>query len=206
MAATRVLLLGGHGKISMKLTPMLLAKSWDVTSVVRNDDHKSEILGLGKNAPGKVDVLIDSLDEVSDEAHAKRVLDQVNPSIVVFSAGAGGKGGASRTKAIDEVAAKAYISASVHSASVKKFLIISYIASRKSYPKWWNDEDKKAADKVNTEILPNYYKAKVEADEHLAALAYQRNREDSAFQAINLRPGTLTDEPASGKVSMGKTR
>ena len=86
MAATRVLLLGGHGKVSMKLTPLLLAKSWDVTSVVRNEDHKSEILSLG-SGPGKVDVLVDSLDDVTEEAHAKRVLDQVDPSIVVWTAG-----------------------------------------------------------------------------------------------------------------------
>lgn len=131
MAATRVLLLGGHGKISMHLTPMLLAKSWDVTSVVRNKDHESEILSLGSDQPGKVDVLVDSLDDVSDESHAKRVLDKVNPSIVVWSAGAGGKGGASRTKAVDEVAAKAYISAALREPSVKKFLMVSYIASRK---------------------------------------------------------------------------
>lgn len=131
MAATRVLLLGGHGKISMHLTPMLLAKSWDVTSVVRNKDHESEILSLGSDQPGKVDVLVDSLDDVSDESHAKHVLDKVNPNIVVWSAGAGGKGGASRTKAVDEVAAKAYISAALHEPSVKKFLMVSYIASRK---------------------------------------------------------------------------
>jgi hypothetical protein len=137
--------------------------------------------------------------------------------------GAGGKGGKSRTKAIDEVAAKAYISASLAAPSVKKFLLVSYIAvclcssqakqiradfhqSRKGYPPWWSDEDKKAADKVNNEILPDYYKAKVEADEHLEALTKKRlDGGDKDFQAINLRPGTLTDDPATGKVILGKT-
>ena len=147
MSATKVLLLGGHGKIAMKLTPMLTAKSWDVTSLVRNEDHRSEIVNLG-NGPGKIDIVVDSLDDVSEESHAKRVLDTVNPSVVIWAAGAGGKGGAARTKAVDEVAAKAYISASLHSETVKKFLMISYIASRKNYPKWWNDEDKQAAHKV----------------------------------------------------------
>jgi hypothetical protein len=139
----------------MKLTPLLVAKSWHVTSVVRNEDHKSEILSLGQG-PGKVEVLVESLDDVSEEAHAKRVLDSVNPSIVVWSAGAGGKGGASRTKAIDEVAAKAYASASIHSPSVKKFLMVSYIASRHGYPKWWNEEDKKAADKARSSMFYEY--------------------------------------------------
>ena len=82
--------------------------------------------------------------------------------------------------------------------------MVSYVASRKAYPKWWNQEDIKAADKVNQEILPHYFKAKVEADEHLAALAHKRRQDDAAFQDINLRPGTLTDGMA-GKISLGRT-
>lgn len=79
--------------------------------------------------------------------------------------------------------------------------MVSYIASRRGYPSWWNDEDREAADKVNTQTLPAYYKAKVDADEHLAALAHKRGK---GFQAINLRPGTLTDDKATGQVSLGK--
>ena len=222
MATTRVLVLGGHGKVSLFLQPLLLAKKWNVTSVVRNTEHEAEILALGKDKPGKIEVLIESLDEVKEVAHAKGVLEKVKPDIVVFSAGAGGKGGPSRTKAIDEVAAKAYISASLATPSVKKFLLVSYIAvsatspppslhaemsqSRKGYPPWWSDEDKRAADKVNNEVLPHYFKAKVEADEHLEALTKKRlDSGDKEFQAINLRPGTLTDAPGTGKVNLGKT-
>lgn len=205
MATTKVLLLGGHGKIALHLTPLLLAKSWNVTSVVRNRDHESEILKLGDNKPGKVDVLVDSLDDVDTVERANSVLDKVKPDIVVFSAGAGGKGGPSRTKAVDEVAAKSYISASLAKPEVKKFLIISYIASRRGRPSWWTDEDQAAAEHVNTKVLPHYFAAKVEADEHLAAAAKKRNEKDPSFQAINLRPGTLKDDPSSGKVSLGKT-
>lgn len=87
MAATKVLLLGGHGKIALHLTPLLLSKSWNVTSLVRNHDHESEILALGKDKPGKIDVLVDSLDDVDTVARAESVLDKVNPNIVVFAAG-----------------------------------------------------------------------------------------------------------------------
>lgn len=83
--------------------------------------------------------------------------------------------------------------------------MVSYIASRRDRAPWWTDEDWKAAQHVNNEVLPDYYKAKVEADEYLAALAKKRNERDPAFQAINLRPGTLSDSPATGKVLMGKT-
>lgn len=87
MATTRVLLLGGHGKVALHLTPLLLAKKWNVTSVIRNPDHEPEILKLGSGQPGQLNVLIDSLDDVKSDSDAKRVLDQVNPDIVVFSAG-----------------------------------------------------------------------------------------------------------------------
>lgn len=83
----RVLVLGGHGKIALFLQPMLLAKKWSVTSVVRNPDHEAEILALGKDKPGKIEVLIDSLDDVQDASQAHRVLAKVKPDIVVWSAG-----------------------------------------------------------------------------------------------------------------------
>lgn len=85
--------------------------------------------------------------------------------------------------------------------SISKFLMVSYIGSRRGYPSWWTQEDRDAADKVNTQILPAYYKAKVAADEHLAALAKKRGK---GFQAIDLRPGTLSDDPATGKVWLGE--
>lgn len=205
MATTKVLLLGGHGKIALHLTPLLLSKSWNVTSLVRNPEHESEITALGDSKPGKVDVLVDSLDDVDSPARAAKVLDKVDPQIVVWAAGAGGKGGASRTKAVDEVAARHYITASLERPSVKKFLMISYIASRRGTPSWWNEEDVKSAEHVNTKVLPAYFAAKVEADEHFAALAKRRNDKDPQFQAINLRPGTLKDDPSNGKILLGKT-
>jgi hypothetical protein len=59
---------------------------------------------------------------------------------------------------------------------------------------------------VNFEVLPHYAKAKIEADEHFAAVANKRNKTDPTFQAINLRPGTLTDEPGGKKgISLGRT-
>ena len=83
----QVLLLGGHGKIALHLTPLLLARSWNVTSVIRNPEHEAEILALGKGKPGKLSVLLSSLDDVKSQADAQAVLDKVRPEYVVWAAG-----------------------------------------------------------------------------------------------------------------------
>jgi hypothetical protein len=62
--------------------------------------------------------------------------------------------------------------------------------------------DPKAAEEVNHKILPNYYIAKLAADE---ALYQESARRGKDFIGINLRPGTLTMDPA-GKVELGKTK
>lgn len=82
-----VLLLGGHGKIALRLIPLLLARSWSVTAVIRNPEHKPDILSLANNHPGKLSVLLSSLDEVRSDADAKRILDAANPDYVVWAAG-----------------------------------------------------------------------------------------------------------------------
>jgi nucleoside-diphosphate-sugar epimerase len=56
--------------------------------------------------------------------------------------------------------------------------------------------------KVNTEVMPAYYKAKLAADEVLTVLGEERK----GFGYISLRPGALTDEPETGKVVLGRTK
>ena len=89
--------------------------------------------------------------------------------------------------------------------------MVSYIGSRRNRAPWFTDEDWASMQKVNNEVLVDYAKAKVEADECLFALAKHRRDGgggggDSAFQDIVLRPGTLTDDKAGGKIALGHTR
>jgi dTDP-4-dehydrorhamnose reductase len=83
----QVLLLGGHGKVALYLTPLLLNRAWNVTSVVRNPDHETEILALGKGRKGNVNVLISSLADVKSAGDAQQILNSVKPDYVVWSAG-----------------------------------------------------------------------------------------------------------------------
>lgn len=83
----QVLLLGGHGKVALYLTPLLLKRAWNVTSVIRNPAHESEILDLGKGLKGNLKVLVSSLEDVKSAADAQSILEKVSPDYVVWSAG-----------------------------------------------------------------------------------------------------------------------
>jgi dTDP-4-dehydrorhamnose reductase len=85
--AHHILLIGGHGKVAQRLTPLLLAKSWSVTSMIRTAEQKPAIEKLGHNQPGKLNVLVSSVVDVKDEADAKSILEQIKPDWVVWSAG-----------------------------------------------------------------------------------------------------------------------
>lgn len=97
-ALKHVLLLGGHGKIAQLLTPLLLRRGWDVTSVIRTDEQSPairELLGRaqpgGENGVGKLHVLVHSLAEVKTQEDAKGVIDRAGKEgdvdYVVWSAG-----------------------------------------------------------------------------------------------------------------------
>ena len=94
-AAHHVLLLGGHGKVAQLLTPLLLRRGWNVTSVIRSAEQVPDIERLAdavgdKQQSGKLSVLVRSLEEVKSEGAAKGVLDEVvgkGLDYVVWSAG-----------------------------------------------------------------------------------------------------------------------
>jgi len=90
-----VLLLGGSGKVAQLLTPMLLRRSWAVTSIIRDPGQVDALkkLGEGEGLDGKLlNVRVWSIEEVKSDEKAKELIDEVKPDYVVFSAGAGGKG------------------------------------------------------------------------------------------------------------------
>ncbi|KAL0941285.1 UPF0659 protein-like protein 1 [Colletotrichum truncatum] len=194
-----VLILGGHGKVSQNLTPLLLKKSWTVTSVIRAQEQVPTIEKLGANQSGKLNVLVRSIEDVKDQSQAQAILDEVKPDTIIWSAGAGGKGNPERTFLVDRDAAIHFVRASIATPSIKKFILVSYLGSRKNKPSWWSEEEWQNSLDGNKK-LANYFKAKVAADEVL----WQESRKRQDFAGVSLRPGLLTDEPA-GKVQFGKT-
>ncbi|KAI1647059.1 NAD(P)-binding protein [Daldinia loculata] len=194
-----VLLLGGTGKVAQLLTPLLLQRSWNVTSIIHDPARVASLEKLGQGQKGNLNVLVHSLEEVTSEAQAKSIIDEVKPDYVVWSAGAAGKGGPERTFKIDRDAAIHFIRASAATSSITKFVMISYLGSRLKKAPWWSEEVWQNILEMNNGVLKTYYQAKIAADQVL----YEEGKKRKDFAAINLRPGILTSEPA-GKVKLGK--
>ena len=44
---SRILIIGGHGKVALLLAPLLVARGDDVTSVIRNPSHAADVSATG---------------------------------------------------------------------------------------------------------------------------------------------------------------
>jgi uncharacterized protein YbjT (DUF2867 family) len=98
---------------------------------------------------------------------------------VVFAAGAGPGSGVERKRTVDLGAAVKLIDAA-RAAGVRRYLMLSAIGSGR--PERWSEQ------------MRPYYEAKTEADERVAA---------AGLDHTIVRPGGLTDDPGSGRVSVG---
>lgn len=112
---SRILLIGGHGKIALLASPLLARDGHSVDAVIRNPDHADEVA-----ATGAIPIVAD-VETMSTEELAGLSADH---DVVIWSAGAGG-GSAERTYAVDRDAAIRSIDAAA-SAGVARYLMVSY--------------------------------------------------------------------------------
>ena len=99
---------------------------------------------------------------------------------VVFAAGAGGKGGEEMTNAIDGDGLALSVAAA-RRAGIPRFVLVS------AFPESGRGREV-------SPTFENYMKVKKQADVHLAS---------SDLDWVIVRPGTLTDHPASGMIDAG---
>lgn len=90
--------------------------------------------------------------------------------------------------------------AAAESDCVRKFILISYLACRRSQPTWWSSYVWSDAQNLQR-TLPDYCLAKTDAD--IALLEEFSRRPD--IVGVSLRPGLLSDE-GLGTVELGKTK
>ncbi|KAL1747746.1 NADH(P)-binding-domain-containing protein [Schizophyllum fasciatum] len=186
----KVVIVGGHGNVSLRLA-RLIAPKHDVTSIIRDPAHSSDITATSAKP------LVLSL-ESSTPADFTKVF--TGKDIVYWSAGAGGKGGEERTKAVDyEGAIKVFDAIEAVEGTKPRLILVSAIDVRdptKPPPPHYNDADIALSERMR-KAIPAYMLWKYEADKNLA----QR----TAFKWTILRPSGLTNEPGTGKVAVGRT-
>ncbi|KAG9124966.1 hypothetical protein FRC07_009532 [Ceratobasidium sp. 392] len=90
----RLLVIGGHGKVALHLARLASKAGHNVTSVIRDAAQSRDITDTGAS-PAVI-----SLEDAPVSDFTKLITD-TRAEVVYFSAGAGGKGGEERTKAVD---------------------------------------------------------------------------------------------------------
>ncbi|SAM83396.1 related to UPF0659 protein C216.03 [Ustilago bromivora] len=189
-----IFVIGGQGKVALHFTRQAAARGHKIFSMIRQPENASD-LPSGPTSDS-VQPVIASLEQssVSDIAS---LFTKYSPNIILFSAGAGGKGGPERTKTVDEHGAIKVFDAIEQSGiaksdSFRRFLLVSAIDVRdktKPPPSYLERSEK------TRNAIGAYMDAKYAADKNLSGR--------SSFPWFVLRPGGLLDEPGKGKVALG---
>ena len=115
---SRIVIIGGHGKVALHLAPILTDRGDEVTSVFRNPDHTDDVSATGAHP------VVADIEKLDTPALADLL---AGHNAVVFSAGAGG-GDPARTYAVDRDAAIRVIDAAGQ-AGVRRFVMVSYFGA-----------------------------------------------------------------------------
>jgi nucleoside-diphosphate-sugar epimerase len=184
---------GGSGKVARHIARILASQKHTVYSVIRNSDQSESLKSLGATP------IVQSIEE-SSVAQLAETLKKYNVDNVIWSAGAGG-GDPSRTLTVDRDGAIKTMDASAE-AGVSRYIIVSAIDVRdkekKPVPDWYSEEDQKRSDR-GWGAIGSYMKAKLAADTEL-----RTGNDKRKLKYTIVRPGSLTEEPGTGKVSAGR--
>ncbi|KAK5116473.1 hypothetical protein LTR62_008022 [Meristemomyces frigidus] len=188
------LIFGGSGKVARHITTLLSSQGHKVHSLIRHPSQVPEIESLGGNP------IVQSIEDssVTDLATTIRA---TSATTIIWSAGAGGKGGPERTQAVDRDGAIKSMDAAAR-AGVKRYIMVSAIDVRdretKAEPEWYDEGDRERSDR-GWSALGTYMKAKFEADR---SLVVENGRRGLEYTIV--RPGRLSDEAGRGTVGAGR--
>ncbi|MCP2233520.1 SDR family oxidoreductase [Erwinia aphidicola] len=168
---TTVFIIGGAGKVGLRLSHLLSDSGHAVRALYRKPEQEQEIQRQGAEP---VRGNLTGLDAPALAALMK------GSEVVVFTAGAGGKGGQETTNAVDGEGLKTAVAAAIQ-AGVPRFLLVS------AFPE-------AGRGKTASENFENYMRVKKMADVALA---------ESELDWVILRPGTLVDGKGTGLIHAG---
>ncbi|MFC6886361.1 NAD(P)H-binding protein [Actinomadura yumaensis] len=169
-----VVIAGGHGQIALRLARLLSARGDAATGLIRNPDHAADLREAGAE-PAVCDLERATLDEVTGLLRGA--------DAVVFAAGAGPGSGAARKDTVDR-AASVLLADAAERAGVRPFAQVSAMGAGQP-PRAGTDE-----------VWAAYIRAKGEAEDDLRAR--------DGLDWVILRPGRLTDDPGTGRVTLAE--
>lgn len=112
---SRILIIGGHGKIALLLEPLLTSRGDQVDALIRNPEQIEDVAATGANP------VVADIEAMDAEEMAKIFAEH---DAIVWSAGAGG-GDSKRTYAVDQDAAIRTLEAA-KKAGVDRYVMVSY--------------------------------------------------------------------------------
>jgi nucleoside-diphosphate-sugar epimerase len=172
----RIVLAGAHGQIARRLGRLLTRRGDTVVGIVRNPAHRADLVADGME-PVVLDLEAATVDDVSAVV--------AEADAVVFAAGAGPGSGAARKDTVDRAAA-VLLADAAEWAGVPRYLLVSSIGVDLV-------ADGATPEGVD-EVFVAYLRAKLAAEQDLLA------RE--GLRVTVLRPGSLTDAPGTGLVTL----
>jgi nucleoside-diphosphate-sugar epimerase len=174
----RIVIAGAHGQVARRLGRLLSARGDTVIGIIRNPTHAADLTADGVE-PALMDL---ESAPVADVAAAAAGADAV-----VFAAGAGPGSGAARKDTVDRGAA-VLLADAAETAAVTHYLLVSSMGVDLV-------ADGATPEGVD-EVFTAYLRAKLAAEKDVLA---RRN-----LTTTVLRPGGLTDEPGTGRVTLAR--
>lgn len=168
---SKVFIVGGSGQIARHLAKQLNQQGHTSLSLYRQAEQAEELEALG-STPVHGDLLTLEVGQLAEL--------MTGCDVVVFSAGAGGKGGSEMTNAIDGRGLELSVAAA-QQAGIKRFILVS------AFPEAGRGT-------ATSEQFENYMLVKKLSDVHLST---------SDLSWVILRPGTLINSPGTGTVRAG---
>jgi len=171
----RVVIAGAHGQVARRLGRLLAAGGHSVAGIVRNPDHRTDLESDGVE-PVVLDLEQASVDDVAAVVSGA--------DAVVFAAGAGPGSGAARKQTVDRDAALLLADAAER-AGVRPYLLVSSIGV---------EQARQGTPPGMDPVFAAYLQAKLAAEDRILPRP--------GLDTTIVRPGGLTDDPGTGRVTL----
>ncbi|MEW2575787.1 NAD(P)H-binding protein [Streptomyces syringium] len=171
----RIVIAGGHGQIALRLERLLAGRGDEVAGVIRKPGQAGALLAAG------AEPVVCDLESATVEEIARHL---EGADAVVFAAGAGPGSGIERKDTVDRAAAALFADAA-EAAGVRRYVIVSSMGADREPPEGTDP------------VFAAYLRAKGAADDDV--------RSRAGLDWTVLRPGRLTDDPGTGRVTLAES-